>query len=203
MKNNTQQPGFTLIEMLISLTIFMIFIGIIAGSYASLVSANRTANEAQKTYREIRFVFDTFANAIRSGALDYSCIDQSKLDVLCLENQNPEKKVLSVLHADGASRSLFKFDGKKILVLKQTRARLDEPWGATVTWQPMTTEKLSLEDLSFTFFPLKNPYDAENAAFDEVQWQPSVTISLRAKGRAFRTTYSSRTYGRQTLYTSL
>lgn len=196
---NYENRGFTLIELLISISIFMIFMTIAAESYTSLVSANRKANDSQKIYREVRFVFDTLADEIRNGTLDYSCIDQNKLDVLCLENQNSDaKRILAVLSENGAKRSIFKFNetDKKLLVLRQERGGVELPWSAR-DWQSLTTENLPLENLSFTFFPLKDPYESANAGDDSAQWQPSVGIAMKVKGFEFQTTYSSRTYGKQ------
>ena len=44
------RAGFTLIEMVISISIFMIFTTIVASSFTTLMRANRTANETQKIY---------------------------------------------------------------------------------------------------------------------------------------------------------
>lgn len=192
------KPGFTLVELLISISIFMVFVSIAAASYTSLVSANRKANDTQKIYREVRFIFDTFAEEIHNGTLDYSCIDAEKLDPLCLENQNSGAgRVLSVFRENGTKRSLFKFDAtfKKLLVLRQERSALELPWSAA-DWKEMSSGALPLEDMAFSFFPLKDPYASENAGSDAVQWQPSVGIFMKVAGFDFRTTYSSRTYGK-------
>lgn len=160
------QNGFTLVEMLISISILMLFLGVIAGSYIALTSANKSANDTQKIYREIRNVFDVLAAEIRSGQIDYSCINE-----LCIENNG--------------GRWVFKFKNNQILVAKQF-----------TDFQPITSENFKIDDFSFKIFPLKNPYDAVNAADDLVQYQPSVTIFLKTHGQEFRTTYSSRSYGK-------
>lgn len=203
MKNTIRKSnGYTLVEMLIAISIFMIFLAIVAGSYMSLVSANRKANEAQRAYREVRFVFDSFAGEIRSGMLDYSCIDQEHLDAICLDNQNTEdKKVLAVLHNYGKERVLFKFkaDDKNILMMKQERISTSAAWSGG-EWQTLNTEKLTVDNLAFSFFPSKDPYSPSNATLDAVQWQPAVTIKMKANGFDFRTTYSSRVYGNFSIY---
>lgn len=182
---NYQLPGFTLIELLISISIFMIFFAIAAGSYGSLVKANRAANDMQKIYREARFVFDTLAQEIRNGSLDYTCIDETKLDPLCLENQfGPEKKVLGILRKDG-SRAFFKHDETNKTVLLRSSGN---------DWQALTTSAAPVESLSFSIFPLKDPYDSANAGDDALQWQPKVGIRMKVAGFEFKTTYSSRNY---------
>lgn len=194
-----ENGGFTLVELLISISIFMIFLALAAGSYTSLVKANRTANDMQKIYREVRFIFDAIATEIHNGNLDYACIDKTKLDPLCLENQfGTEGKVLSVLSKNNLSRSLFKFNepDKKLLALHQERADRNLPWSVN-EWQPLASENFPLESLSFSFFPLKDPYEASQAGDDNNQWQPAVGIRMKVAGFEFKTTYSSRTYGKQ------
>lgn len=202
-KIQEQNSGFTLIEILISISIFMIFLAIAGSSYVTLVSANKSANTTQKTYTEVRFVFDELARAVRGGAIDYSCVDGENP---CLDNLNlTTQTVFGALSSDGLARTLFKFDAAKhaVMVLHQTRNASQVLTWAGGTFQPLTSENLKVEDLAFSVSPQKNPYASENAGNDELQRQPAVTISMKVAGTAFRTTYSSRFYGRQSLYENL
>lgn len=196
------QSGFTLVELIISIAVFMIFIGIATSSYVQLVKANRTANETQKIYRETRFVLDAISREIKTGALDYSCIDQNKLDAQCLGNQGTEtKRTVAVISPDSTVRTFFKFDtaDKNVQIMRQNRLSAALPWSAG-EWEQLSSDILEVEDLSFSFFPEKNPYESKNADTDALQWQPSVSIILKTNGYDFRTTYSSRVYGKQSLY---
>lgn len=193
MKKPQTHRGFTLIEMLISISLFMTFLGLVASSYTSLVSANRKAKEIQTLYNDVRFVFDTLASEIRGGAIDYTCMNGAIPDPLC--------GAITILHENSTKRSMYKFDdtAKKILVLHQSRTSNLLPW-LPASWESLTPKNFPLENLNFRVFPLKNPYDAANAGNDEAQFQPSVTIEVKVKGFDFRTTYSSRTYGKQNIY---
>lgn len=196
MNNKSIHSGFTLMEMLISISVFMLFVGIVAGTYISLVKANNEANNMQKLYRETRNIFDSIASEIKNGAIDYSCVNPD-IDVYCIENQNDgEKKVLGVLRKDKQTRALFKLKNGKILFQEQTRDPSGISWVYTADWQELSSEKSDAEELKFLISPLKNPYAQENAADDAAQFQPSVTIFLKINGYIFKTTYSSRTYGR-------
>lgn len=185
--------GFTLVEMLISISVLMIFLALASGSYTSLVSANRRANSTQKLYHEVRNVFDTLASEVRGGSIDYS-----------------QNNILGILHGNDGSgaadtRSLFQYDKtkKRILVLHQSSVPglAENIWASQESdWQPLTSEEFPVDDFSFTVFPAKNPYQAEHANDDSLQVQPSVAISLTMNGYEFRTTYSSRTYGKKNLY---
>lgn len=189
-KKKNKYSGFTLLEMLISISIFMIFLGIVSGSYTSLVSANRSANDVQKLYHDVRDVFDTISTEIRSGVIDYSCVD-----------------TLCILHNNGSKRSLFKFDAenKRILVLHQSRIDSESRISSWISddpdWLSLTSEKFPVQNFLFTIFPLKDPY--VNATDDDVQWQPSVTFLLNIDGYVFRTIYSSRSYGSKNIYATL
>lgn len=206
LKKPADSRAFTLIEMLISITIFMIFMGIIAGSYTSLASANRKANESQKLYRDARFVLDTLSAEIHDGVLDYSCFDadqpEQPFDPLCIENQNlGEQTIIAILHEKGKARSIFKYDDEKktLSAMKQSRESVYSQWNLS-EWESLTAEKFPLEDFSFSVFPLKNPYESANAANDAAQYQPAVTIKMKAGGYDMRATYSSRSYGKQNIY---
>lgn len=164
--------AFTLIEMLISISVFMLFLGIVAQAYMSLVTANRKANDMQKTYREVRFVFDTLAQEIRNGAIDYTCGDPLQHTTLCIS------------HPKTGEQFLYKFSDKKLVVKRDAGG-----------FQPVTSDNLKIDDLSFTLFPSQNPYAQAAAGNDAVQWQPEVGIELKTAGYDFKTTYSSRKYG--------
>ncbi len=192
--------AFTLIEMLISITIFMIFIGIVGSSYISLVRANRSANELQKIYRDVRFIFDTIAAEVHSGRIDYSCEIPAirSTDSLCFENIPNDKKLI-VMSASGLKRTTFKIEGNRVRILKQIRDTAAAVWSAK-NWEDLSSPMLSLDAASLSVFPLSDPYSFANAAIDEVQWQPRVTVSLSTKQYLFKTTYSSRSYGKAISY---
>lgn len=201
-KMNYRRQGFTLIEMLISISILMLFLGLVASSYAQLVAANRKAKNIQEIYANVRLVFDTLASDIRTGSFDFNCIDPAQLEPNCLENQiGPNQKIIGILQDENRKRTLYKFDDahKKLLVLHQTRTSTSLTWSIG-NWEPLAPENFPLEDFSFRVFPLQDPYNSQNAESDAVQFQPSVTIALKAGGFDFRTTYSSRTYGKQNIY---
>ncbi|MBI2638796.1 type II secretion system protein [Candidatus Peregrinibacteria bacterium] len=188
--------GFTLIEMLISISILMLFLGLVASSYTQLVAANRKAKNIQEIYTNVRLVFDTLASDIRTGSFDFSCIDPAALEPLCLENQTgSSQKVIGILHNESLKRSLYKFDdaNKKLLVMHQMRTSTILPWSIG-NFESLAPENFPLEDFSFRVFPLKDPYNSQNAVSDAVQFQPSVTVALKVGSFDFRTTYSSRTY---------
>lgn len=187
--------AFTLIEMLISITILMIFFGIVSRSYINVVSANKSAQETERVYQDVRNVFDSIGDRIHNGEIDFSFCEIATCDY-----------ALSLIDKDGMARTVYKFDAtkKQILVQKQKKS-INE--NGTISWiaedssfESLTSDANPVDNFRFELFPQKNPYDSVNASVDEVQYQPSVTLDLTIKGFEFRTTYSSRTYGKKTLY---
>lgn len=45
---NREREGFTLIELMISIVIFVLFLGIVSQSYISIVRTQREANEVRR-----------------------------------------------------------------------------------------------------------------------------------------------------------
>jgi prepilin-type N-terminal cleavage/methylation domain-containing protein len=198
---NTQQNrcGFTLIELIITTTIFLIFIAVAGTSYLTIVEANAKANQAQKLYSEVRSVLDTAAAMIRAGSLDYSCIDRvlAPLDSRCVASGNgSQKRLLRTIHSDGLERRILEFSENNIFLSSETRASTEQPWTAIGPRTSLLSPKVRIEQGYFTIFPLQNPYEQSAAAIDEVQYQPTVTITMKIGAHEFTTTYASRSYGK-------
>ncbi|MBD3328530.1 prepilin-type N-terminal cleavage/methylation domain-containing protein, partial [Candidatus Peregrinibacteria bacterium] len=110
MINPKTKKGFTLIELLIGITIFVVFMGVVAQSYISIVRSFRQQNEIRKVYGEVRDFMDFLAEEARLSAVDYSCYDtgvssciepdlslnQGFTDTIVLRNKNGlEQTVIS------------------------------------------------------------------------------------------------------------
>ncbi len=186
------RTGFTLIEMVISITIFMIFVSIVTSSFSTLIRANRIANETQKIYFAVRGIFDSFATAVRNGTIDYS--------TECIPTHAEQK--ICVMGNDGVHREMYTWNNeeKKLTVQQQARADIDSVWSILSQPQRMNDESLPLDNVVLSIFPSKNPYDRANAYDATVQWQPALTVSMKIKDSVLRATYSSRTYGQHPLY---
>ena len=75
------KSGFTLIEMLVAMAIFVVFVGILVNSYSSIVKAYHEANDYRKMYVEARDIFETLTRELRDGMVDYEHVDyDSKVD---------------------------------------------------------------------------------------------------------------------------
>lgn len=71
-----RKSGFTLMELLIGIILFVSFFGIVAQSYVNVVRAQKGANEVRRMYSEVRNVMDVLSEEIRLGVVDYECMNR-------------------------------------------------------------------------------------------------------------------------------
>lgn len=64
--------GFTLIELMVSLSVFTIVMTIAAGGYLVMINVNRHAQGMATGINNLSFALDTMTRSIRTGT-DYSC----------------------------------------------------------------------------------------------------------------------------------
>lgn len=69
----TQQLGFTLIEMIVSLAVFSIVITISVGALLVLISTNQQLQNEQSVMTNLSFALDSMAREIRTGT-HYFCV---------------------------------------------------------------------------------------------------------------------------------
>lgn len=210
------RKGFTLIEMLVSLVLFVIFLGMVSSSYVNIVRAQKDANEIRKMYSEVRNFVDFFSEEVRLSSIDYDCyggtvfysnICETGLATIATDGRTTD---LALVRKDGLEKTIFRYDpdGKKIFVRKYEKDALGN-WGQAPGYADGFREAMgnvvSVEKMSFAINPDKNPYGQENAYNNAKQFQPKVTLYMTVKNGAnaksqfqmdFQTTISSRVYSR-------
>lgn len=72
-KNNTKK-GFSLVEMLVAIGIFMTIVTIAVSALISIIGANKRAQAIKNTIDSVNFVVETISRELRSGK-EYSCVD--------------------------------------------------------------------------------------------------------------------------------
>lgn len=204
-KNHQIKPGFTLIEITVALTVFMIFIGIILSSFIHLLSVQVEANRYRKVYSELDNIIALIAADMKDFGLDYECFKTSVCDPNIYNYQT-----LAFVSADGLERHLFSIekaenakglDVKKLSYSVQKRATRTNEWPAQV-YRNLETKNTEFLDFAFTLFPLADPYSEATRAETDELFQPSLTLKVLAKAKAYendpgivvQTTISSRQY---------
>jgi len=219
MGRNTLQKAFTLIEMIVAISVFMIFLGYSFSSYRSVTQANRNASNGQKLYRDVSNILNLLAKDIRGNSLDFSCIATpisqvaaidlttltGRTDISCSESEildGRNKHILPLISADGLNRTIYKFENSTLFKfeVKRPNIRSNFPSPTTDSWKKVSTEVFTIQEMNFTVAPLKSPLLAENAGEDALQIQPIVKIHMESEALTLQTSYSSRVYGKNALY---
>jgi len=158
MKIKATAPAFTLVEMIIAITVFTIFIGFAISAYLSFHRADQEALVQRSLTMEAGTVMDTLTQDIKANKIDYTAYAANECtNSLCL------------ISADGTSTTVYAWDST-------TQALTVQKDGGELL--PLTSEQVYLNAASFTVFPTADPYDPANVSDDSVQFQPLVTLDL-------------------------
>ncbi len=214
------KKGFTLMELLISMVIFVIFLGVVSSSYISIVRAQKHANEVRKIYADIRAFVDTLNEEIRLSSLDYDCysgqadfiggiINTCEPGITIREGRSD---YLSLMRKDGLGKTLFYYDRNEGKIYVKKWVKEESGWniapGFEAGYRPLLSDIIKMEHFTFAISPDKNPYSDDPLVYanNTMQFQPKVTIFMTATSRSdntanfhfdFQTTISSRIYTRK------
>ena len=207
-----KQKGFTLIEMLISMAIFMTFTGILISSYTGIIRAQRDANSYRDMYVQARQVMETLVQELRDGMVDYGNIN--------LEGN----QVLRLVSRDSTTKTYVSYKDNTVSLKKRYLTDGRAPCAIDNNCYGPEKDAVNLNDVSNVkvskfrvyFSPKIDPYDPKKVDYDTSQFQPRVTIYAeftKARGNEkfytmdLQTTVSSRVYSQvyltDPIYTNL
>lgn len=175
MKNLKQKKGFTLVELLVAMTIFVAFVGILIGSYTSIVRAQRQANEYRIMYSEARQVFETLVFNLRDGMVDYGYYGTQGI------LGNPLDEIV-LISKDALRRTKISYDaGTGQVSMERGRLQPDtRPCiNAAYLFDPpvaLNSEALKVTNFKIYVVPVIDPYALENFDKHGNQFHPFVTI---------------------------
>ena len=183
-----KSAGFTLVEMLVSIAIFVTSITSISAIFMYANRSQRATEAISEVQSDARFAMEVMAQQIRRGSVDYSSseyggeIDSNPQDVLVLRdsanNQIWFKRALS--------------EGRGIIQMSEDGN----------TWYDISPSDINVNLLKFYIFPLTNPFLQSSISNN----QPLVTIIMSTSSNEavgqnllptfLQTTVSSRQYVR-------
>lgn len=202
MKKMQIKKGFTLIEVLIALSIFMVIVTTLAASYLDIARKQREANTIREIYSEIRYVYNLIGEEARSKTIDYGCprkfkelneddilrpIDVVSTSQVCSDlTTAPEGTYLALVNANSTERTIFQItddpEDQNSKILSFYRESKDEN---SLAWLPnpgfdgfqtIDLKEIKLEKMKFEIAPLGDPFDPENVGCGVIQYQPSVSV---------------------------
>mgnify|MGYP006419324887 FL=1 len=184
--------GFTLVELLVAMSIFIVFLGVLMSSYTSIIRAQREANDYRVMYSEARHVFETITQELRNGMVDYGkyCELISAGTLLV-----PAQDHIFIVNKDSLDHREISFD--------EGNGKIKYGIYDSGVYEDLNSEAVSVKNLEFHIYPYGDPYNDEYVMIDAVQFQPMVTVlatferersSQEPFSLTLQTTISSRIY---------
>jgi prepilin-type N-terminal cleavage/methylation domain-containing protein len=187
--NVSSSNAFTLIEMVIAITVFTIFIGFVMATYLTFHRAQQEAAITRNLILEAESTLGLLTDSLQENMIDYdryAADDPSRADALynlvrdahfgLLDGSDAlVTNTLYLVGSDGAEIAFFWDEENGELGMQEGEGDLIL----------LHSEGVSASYVGFEIFPDVNPYESENISDDDVQFQPivQVNLSLSAPGR--------------------
>ena len=185
LSNVKKENGFTLVEMLVTMSIFVTAITTLSAIFLLTNQSQRKNKALQDIQTDARFSMEVVSQQIRRGVIDYDFYDGSI-------DSNPQT-ILALLDSAGNKIQFRRFEasGRGELQISQDNG---------MNWTALTPPDISILDLFFYISPTTDPF----AQTPLNNLQPLVTIALISKNittsgesipnNFLQTTVSSRQY---------
>ncbi len=194
--------GFTLIELMVSMGIFIVFLGVVSTSYISVVRSQRQANDTRGIISEARDFMQTLTDDFRTGTVDYDCYDERGRDLCPIATErfyqnrtffNGQTAYLALADKDRRRKTVYWFDSEKHTLKLRKFDRVGQnnifkpgPGFDDIEnnndvengWRVLFSDKLRVVDAAFEIYPVINPYLQDNYALNQYQFQPSASLLL-------------------------
>lgn len=196
MKTSLNKPAFTLLEMIIAITVFTIFIGFAISTYLTFHRADQEALAMRSLMLEAQGTMDLLISSIKENAIDYdefyaegSTLSENIFNgfqsnyftnFTSGESHVLNDATLALLSPDGKIRTVFIWDeDTETLNLYTTEA--DEEGNLTTSeLSQLHNDTTRVTYVNFRIFPDENPYALTSAdqAEDSQYYQPTVQIEM-------------------------
>jgi type II secretory pathway pseudopilin PulG len=174
MNNRKIKSGFTLLELVIAMGIFMIFITAILNTFITLTATQQKANLSREAMSEAKEILSFISIEAREKRIDYSCSNKntsgtpatSALSIECLTKDAE----LVFITNDGLNRILIKSKEikietenedqtyKEVIAQTQTRPNIFSAWQQPIE-TPLHSPRLKIKDFTVEINPAADPYD--------------------------------------------
>ena len=186
--NQNNESGFTLVEVLVAIAIFVSSITAISAIFAYSSKSQRTTEAISEVQSDARFAMEVMAQSIRRGSIDYASSQyEGSID------SNPQ--AVLVLRDNANNQIWF----KRAISGSTGVVQMSEDG---IEWFDLTPIDVDIDLLKFYLSPLTDPFSANPS----INIQPKVTIVMTTSSATdvgehllptfLQTTVSSRQYVR-------
>ena len=154
LKNNF---GFTLIEMLIAVSIFSLVLVAATNIYLIVNNSQRKVVTLQKIQEDVRFLFEAMAQDIRLSSINYDFYIDNNINVHPLRGGN-DNSILALIDQDGTD-IFYRLGGtgSEIQYCEVTETNTCSLSNAD-DWENITPDQVAINYLKFTIVPTADPY---------------------------------------------
>lgn len=163
------QKGFTIIEMLIAMSIFVLIVIIVVNVYVVITNSQRKTIATQRVLDDTRFLLEAIAQEVRLGTIDYSFYESKGIDlhplitddnyVLAIVDQ-AQRLVLFRRSSDSPGANNGQGD-KVQYCMEETPSDCD--LADESVWTNITPASVQITDLRFIITPSANPFETATA----------------------------------------
>lgn len=175
------KKGFTLLELVISLGIFMIFTTAVISSFLSLTASTTRANLNREQVSEANQIFEYVESIAKENALDYSFLE--------IAQQTNTSQTYAFISPDSLTRYLVRSicptsanspeDFCKVESSISTRSNVSQEFILDGTlWTPLHSDNLKITKFEISSFPTTSPFTTDQIIEIENQFQPITHITL-------------------------
>lgn len=194
-QNTNSRKGFTLLELTISLGIFMIFSTAVISTFLSVTQASTKANLNREQVAESTEVLNYIESIAKENGLDYNYLQTSQ--------QTPSRQTFAYISPDFLTRYSFLIecpanglrpmsnsDFCTIYSNKTTRSNIIQDFVIqNGDWVPLHSNNLKIIRFTAQHFPNQDPFTTSEVVTQANQFQPTTHITLNL-ARNYQTDYS-------------
>lgn len=168
-----KQKGFSLIELLVSMALFIVVLVMGIGSLLVLISANAKAQNMQSAVSNVQFALDSMAREIRTGYAFYCSTSASTHITGGFDETNdcPNKGVYLSIIEGGTSLTAGANNSRIAYRYNSANQSIERRLGAG-SWVPLTDPNVKITTMHF------NVTNTSTRSEDGNLLQPNVTIYI-------------------------
>uniref|UniRef100_A0A7C4R7N4 Type II secretion system protein n=1 Tax=candidate division CPR3 bacterium TaxID=2268181 RepID=A0A7C4R7N4_UNCC3 len=151
MKNKNTQSGFTLVELLVAISIFAVFIVISSSSLVNIIKIEQKTNILRKTQQDTRYILESIARDAREAKGE---LDQDGKRIIHSYNKNGNELEILTTEEDVIKKTVYILDNN-VIIKRQSEKNI----GTSVFGPEKSVELNNIEDIkieSFDFEVIKD-----------------------------------------------
>lgn len=157
MKINRKAPAFTLLEMVLAMTVFTLFIGFSISTYLLFHRADQEALLERSLLMDLQGVMEILSEAVKANRIDYASYEETVSSL--------DSATLRLISPDGETRYVYAWDTVEETLSLQTF----DSEGETMATEQLHGDSTLVTQVNFRIFPTEEAYG---------EYQPIVQIKL-------------------------